>query len=174
MKDDHTAAIRSNPKDKAAWDDWFRAVYPRVYYSLYRRTGGDATLSEEATQGALERFLRYRAHRKVSSDKDAVAYLIRTGLRLLDDEHKQRQRQQDLALTGGGSPTQPGGGSTTDRLDMERLLEGLSTVDQELMGLVLEGRSVAEIAEILEIGFSTAGMRIQRAKARLKKNAREE
>ena len=100
MKDDHTAAIRSNPKDKAAWDDWFRAIYPRVYYSLYRHTRGDATLSEEATQGALERFLRYRAHRKVNSDKDAVAYLIRTGLRLLDDEHKQRQKQQDLVLAG--------------------------------------------------------------------------
>ena len=76
MSADFTAAIHESPDDEVAWDAWFREIYPRVLYSAVRRASGDVELAEEATQGAMECFLRYRAFERVDSDRSAITYLV--------------------------------------------------------------------------------------------------
>lgn len=165
MATNHTAAVRKAPNNDTLWDGWFRAIYPRVYYIVFRKTRGDANLSEELTQGAIERFLRYRAYEKVTTDAESVSYLTRIALRLLVNEYRTTGNLEPLPEETL-APDAPAG-----RLDLEQLAQHLSNEDRRLIGLLIEGRSVSEIADILGIRYSAAGVRIHRAKGNLKKIA---
>ena len=172
MSADLTAAIHRTPDDKAVWDAWFREIYPRVLYLAARRAFGDIELAEEATQGAIERFLRYRAYERVDSDRSAIAYLARTAARLMIDERRRRERESPVPVE---VLVDLGPHATIDEKahDLKSLLRYVSEDERQVLGLVLEGYSVREISEALKIGYSTVGMRIHRAKARLKERVRK-
>lgn len=167
MSADLTAAIHQTPDDKAVWDTWFREIYPQVLYLVARQASGDFELAEEATQGAIERFLRYRAYERVNSDRSAIAYLARTAFRLMIDE---RRRQHREAAAPEGMLVDRGRHTEIDEraYDLRSLLRYVSEDERQVLELVLEGYSVREISDALNIGYSTVGMRIHRAKARLK------
>src|SRR4029079_7796976 len=79
---EHVAAIRENPADQRASPRWLGARHSRLYYVLYWRTGGNVQRAQDAAQEAMLRFVRYRGYERTATDKDALAYLIRTGLNL--------------------------------------------------------------------------------------------
>lgn len=167
MNQELSAAIQADPESESAWEAWFREVYPRVVYITARSSSGNVELAEEMTQAAIERFLRYRAYEKVDSDSAAVAYLARTAQRLMMDAHRRAEREpawapEKLDQQATPMPSTP----TSDEL--ESWLERLPEADKVVLKLVLSGRKIKEIAEQLGLGYSTVGMRIQRAKARLK------
>ena len=167
MTADLTATIRENPEDDVAWDAWFRKIYPRVLYLVATRSSGNVELAEEATQAALERFLRYRAYEKVTSDSSAIAYLVQTAVRLMIDERRRREREPAWApeaLAEHQDRMLP----DWENEDIDALLKRLPEQDQVVLKLVLSGYSVREISGILNLGYSAVGMRIHRAKARLK------
>ena len=165
MGNDLTEAIRRRPDDEAGWDAWFREIYPQVLYITARRSGGDIALAEEATQGAMERFLRYRAYERVDSDRSAVAYLARTAIRLLTDDRRRHERESPLPeeVVAGRE-----GRTREMEDDFRTLLAYVSPEDRRVLEMVLAGHSVREIAEALGVGYSAAGMRIHRAKNRLR------
>lgn len=167
MSADLTAAIHRTPDDKAVWDAWFREIYPRVLYLTARRASGDIELAEEATQGAIERFLRYHAYERVDSDRSAIAYLAQTATRLMIDERRRREREFSVPEE---VLAERGPHATIDEkaYDLKSLLSYVSKDERRVLELVLAGHSVREISELLNIGYSTVGMRIHRAKARLK------
>ena len=162
MSGDLTAAIHENPDDEGAWDAWFKEIYPRVLYLTARHAAGDIEVAEEATQGAVERFLRYRAFERVESDRTAVLYMVRTATRLIIDERRRRELDS-AALTLGAEEDE----------DVRPLLRFLTKGEREVLELVLDGYSVREIAARLGMQYSTVGMRIHRAKERLKDRLRE-
>ena len=169
MSADLTTAIHQDPDDDVAWDAWFREIYPRVLYLSVKRASGDVDLAEEATQGAVERFLRYRAFERVDSDRSAILYLGRIAARLMVDERIRRQRELlvsedtlDRALVGE-EPDE----------DLRSLLTHLSTEERQILEMVIDGYSVREIAATLEMRYSAVGMRIHRAKARLRERLDE-
>ena len=167
MPADLTAEIHQAPDDRAAWDTWFREIYPRVLYLVARRASGDVELAEEATQGAIERYLRYRAYERVDSDPAAIAYLARTAFRLMIDERRRQHRESATSeelLTARG----PHATIDEDAYDLRSLLRHVSENERQVLEMVLEGYSVREISEALGIGYSTVGMRVHRAKAKLK------
>ena len=172
MSDDLTSAIHRTPDDEAAWDAWFREIYPQVLYVAARRAFGDIDLAEEATQGAIERFLRYRAYERVDSDRSAIAYLARTAVRLMIDERRRGMRESPTPVEVLVDRSGPAA-AFEKKDEIESLLRYVSEDEREVLELVLHGYSVREIAEALEIGYSTVGMRIHRAKARLKEMVRE-
>ena len=164
-----TLAVRSAPHDQSAWDRWFKHVYPRVYYVLYRRTHGNKDISEECTQGAIERFLKYQGLQKVTSDKESVAYIARTAFNLWAE-----RRLHDAIFTpiADEPETEPSYQSGIDaRLDLDRLSSQLSKLNQELIRQLYLGQTVSEIAKLLGISYTAAGVRIHRIKDQLKKVA---
>ncbi len=172
MDVDLTIAIRQTPDDRAVWDAWFREIYPQVLYRTARWASGDVALAEEATQGAIERFLRYRAYERVDSDRSAIAYLAQTAVRLMIDEQRRARREAPVpekVLADRGPHV------TTDHKaqDLRSLFRYVSEDERKVLELVLEGYSVREISEALNVGFSAVGMRIHRAKARLRERVRK-
>ena len=154
MSADLTAAIHQTPDDRAVWDTWFREIYPQVLYLAARRASGDMELAEEATQGAIERFLRYRAYERVDSDRSAIAYLVRTAVRLMIDERRRRERESpapEEVLVDRGPHTV----IDEKAYDLKSLLSYVSKDERLVLELVLAGYSVREISEALKIGYST-------------------
>lgn len=166
MASDLTGAIRSDPEDDRAWNAWFRGIYPQVLYILARQTSGNVDVAEEATQGAIERFLRYGAYERVGNDRSAVAYLARSAMRLIiDDQRRQRESplpEEDFVGDGREMDVPVAGD------ELASLLGHLSDQDREVVEMVVLGYSVREISEALQLRYSTVGMRIHRAKARLR------
>ena len=166
---DLTSAIRRRPDDEAAWDAWFREIYPRVVYMAAAWGRAQIDEAEEAAQGAVERFLRYRAYERVDSDRSAVLYLVRTAVRLMTDIRRLREREVPLSREG---PIEERSGP--DYEDLDGLLRFASEEDRQVLQLVVEGHSVGEIASLLEVGYSAAGMRIHRARKRLRERLESE
>lgn len=168
MDNDRTIRLKESSNNQAAWDQWFREVYPRVYYVLFRKSFGDSSRTEDLVCGAIERFIRYEGLKKVKSDKDSVAYLIRTGIRLLTDEIMSGERETKAVEETPGNESAP---QNDERLDMESLLNTLNEEDQALISMVREGHSVSEISNSLSISYSAAGTRISRIREKLRKSA---
>ena len=172
MRVDRTQDVRRRPDSETAWQDWIRFVYPRVYYTIYRITGGNVPQTEDLTQGAIERFLRYRAMERVKTDHDSVAYLVRTAQRLnLEDVRKQRA-QGELQEAIGHIAREGAAGAedeVSSALDFKLLISRLAAPDRQLILWLSEGRSVDEVATFLGISYTAAATRIHRARARLKK-----
>ena len=173
---DQTQRLRRERDSETAWHEWFQTVYRRVYYTIYRTTGGDRQQAEDLTQAAIERFLRYRALDKVASDREAVAYLVRTAQRLHADHRRQLAATHAadelsvklLAEEDVNRPPDP-----FDLLDLDLLASRLSQADRQLIGFLRDGRSIGDIAGKLGIAYTAAAVRIHRAKARLRATARQ-
>ena len=171
MPTDHTQDVRRRPKSETAWRHWFEFVYPRVYYTVYRVTGGDDERTADLTQGAIERFLRYRALDRVKTDTDSVAYLVRTAQRMNLDlmrEWRARRSTHEAIHPMMYEQALAAGDEVSNALDLDRLMNRLVEPDRRLIAWLRAGRSVGQIAEILGISYSAAATRIHRAKVRLR------
>ena len=173
---DHTKVLRQSPRSDAAWRSWFAFVYPSVYYAMYRATSGDTHLSEDLTQGAIERFLRYRALHKVDTDQDSVAYLIRIAHRLHLDFRHDHAATSHVSLDSDPpryEPAEPNRTDDTLPLDLALLMQRLPPPDRELIQWLFAGMSMSEIAESLGVSYTAAATRVHRARARLKRVAHD-
>ena len=176
MAVDHTQEVRRRPDSETAWQDWVRSVYPRVYYTIYRVTGGNVQQTEDLTQAAIERFLRYRAMERVKTDRDSVAYLVRTARRLSLDlvrEQKSRNELHEAIERTTEDEAVQTEDQVSSALDFKRLMKRLATPDRHLIRWLCAGWSVVDIATHLGISYTAAATRIHRAKARLKKIAED-
>ena len=177
MATDHTRDLRLSPRSESAWRDWFLAVYPRVYFTVYRITGGDPERTEDLTQAAIERFLRYRALDKVTTDDDSVAYLIRTAHRLnIGDRIRERTARLATRYAPGYAEAEDYIDEEEERfyaLDIARMIDHLSEGDRQLISWHLAGQSITDIANSLGIAYTAAAVRIHRAKIRLRRIAEE-
>lgn len=168
MSTDFTEAIYDNSKDDAAWEAWFRHTYPKLVYLVARRNRVAAETAEEMAQGAIERFLRYRSYEKIRSDSAALAYLAMIASRLLIAEQRRSARELSTEPeTLGNLPGENRPKPSEDQLS--GFLKQLPQSDQEILGMYVNGYKTREISEKLGLNYSTAGMRILRAKNRLKK-----
>lgn len=163
MSNDTAPNVFDGPVDVAVWNEWFRVMYPRVYYTLYRRTGGNADLSQECTQAAMERFLRYRGYEKVENNQKAVAYLTRIALNHLTNEHRSTARLEPLE--DDVPDPQRSGDERREQLNL--VAKRLGSKERDLLKQVYAGYSTAEIASQLGIGYNAAATRIHRLKKRM-------
>ena len=142
-----------------------------MLYITARRCTGNVELAQEATQGAMERFLRYRAYERVHSDRSAVAYLVQTAVRLVTDHRRRQQRELTFSEEDVVEPEAEGGLEVEH--EIESLLRYVAKEDREVLEMVLAGYSVGEMAERLGVAYSAAAMRVHRAKNRLRARVQE-
>ena len=145
-----------------------------MYYAIYRMVKGDQERTADLTQGAVERFLRYRAVERVTTDAESIAYLVRTAERLNRDaarESRARRTIQDGLRATMGQHVRVDTDEVTNALDLERLTNRLGAPDAQLIRLLREGKSLGDIAEVLGVSYSAAATRVHRAKLRLRKIA---
>ncbi len=159
---DETARLRDGTDDQQRWREWYRAVYPRLFFHLVRKTNGNQALSEELAQGAFERFVRFDGLGKVADNEQAVAYLRRIGLRMLADYLATL-----VEVSTVQADTVAGPGDTPPSETIEHLAAALGDDEKRLLRLLVEGWTVSEIAERLGISYSAASKRLQRLRQAL-------
>lgn len=112
------------------------------------------------------RFVRYRGYEKTPTDRDALAYLIRTGLNVLAGERVPLPTS-DAPVETIEDPGQPI--ETAEKAnDLERVLAEVSPEDAEALRLAIAGNGTAEVARALGITYTAVASRLHRAKTRAK------
>lgn len=170
VEPDLTSSLREAPKDEHRWMRFVRQMYPAVMYTAFRMTNGDKDLSKDIAQEAFARFLKLNALERVSSDREALAYLRQTARHLAVDERRLSARMisfDDENRESVRQMTEPSGADEWLRWDLEKLAAHLNNDDQELLAMSLEGLTMREIAARLGVAYSTAAVRLHRMRQRL-------
>jgi DNA-directed RNA polymerase specialized sigma24 family protein len=158
-------AIRQNAADQRAWQRWFEASHSRLYYVLYWRAGGNVQRAQDAAQEAMLRFVRYRGYERTATDRDALAYLIRTGLNVLAGERPPVATGESLeSIEDSARPIE----TAEQASDLERILAGMSGDDAAVLRMAIAGQTTGEIAHALGVTYTAAASRLHRSKARAK------
>ena len=130
---------------------------------------GDASDADDLLQLTVERVLE----RGMPTDAHVAKWSYRVCRNIWLDELRSREvRQRYVAAASTADSTQPAGtGDGFDRLELERVdaaMDGLPEEQRSALLLVaVEGRSYAEVAEILDIPLGTVMSRVARARRSL-------
>jgi RNA polymerase sigma factor (sigma-70 family) len=164
---DRSQKLREHPTSQRHWREWYRIVYPKLYYAAFRLANGKVAEAQDLTQEAFARFLDYRAIERVTDDRHAISFLIKT-CRNLAIDRSARARNIPLQELGEIEATE-----TPDlepKIDLERMLESLEPRERELMQWALEGVSLAEMARRTGSTYTAVGVRLHRIRQALKKS----
>jgi RNA polymerase sigma factor (sigma-70 family) len=166
---DRTQHLRENTTSQRRWAQWYKIIYPKVYSAAFRLSNGDAEAARDLTQEALVRFLDYRAIERVTDDRHAVSFLIKTCRNLAIDRNA-RAHEIPLSELGAAEGIETSEEPVEPTLDLEKMLGSLPAQDQELMHWVRQGLSVAEIARRTGNSYTAIGVRLHRIRKALRES----
>ena len=161
--------LQESPDDKALWQMFVKALYPKVMYSAYRLTAGDSDVAQDLVQQAFVRFIEYGSIARIVDDEHALAY-IRTAVKNLWWNEQKRQVHEETHQSMDYVPATDDVENEELRDDLRCLIGKLSTDDQRLVELLICGHTLTEAAENLGISYSAAGVRLHRLKKNLRSN----
>ena len=164
------SALRVDPEDPRAWTRFYGLTAPRIRAQLYLLGERKGDRIEDVTQEVLVRFLRYNPWPdwRVPNARVLFAYL-RTIVRstLFDDLAKKRP-ELETESSGQTNPDAIAAPGLKDLRDvLATLSEALTPEEQVLLALMVDGRKLNDIADILGIEYSAAGVRRHRLKRKL-------
>jgi RNA polymerase sigma factor (sigma-70 family) len=170
-------ALAISRADQESWGDLFRLLWPFVLATNVRRLR-DFTLAEEASQEVFIRLARYCPFERFVAASEFRAYVRAVSSNVSTDVVRQTYKESQTVSTLGATVAllaesrlatiyrveMP---STEDTID--DLKEHLGARDRELLSLLLEGRSVAEIAQRHGLSYGAIGVRLHRMRVKLRK-----
>jgi RNA polymerase sigma factor (sigma-70 family) len=172
------ARLAANGRDEDAWEKLYRLVYPYLFGSLFRMLRGNRYLAEEAVQEVMMRLLRNLDF----SSREMTAASLMSYLKLtLRSVAFDLFRSQERPGHEGSQPA-PNEAETADpedsalspedqamiRFAFDRAMENLSDHERTVMTLHLDGRSIGEIAESMQIAEKTGYNLLSLARKKLR------
>jgi RNA polymerase sigma-70 factor (ECF subfamily) len=146
---------------------------PPVYRFALRLTGGDRHAAEDLSQETLLRAWRYRE--KLREDRLARVLLFRITANLWRDQLR-RERVRRTRRPPAPAPALPDRGAQ-EREEADRALRALDALPErqrEVLYLsVCEGLSIAQIAEVLQIGGGAVKSSLSLGRQRLRATLRQ-
>jgi RNA polymerase sigma-70 factor (ECF subfamily) len=118
----------------------------------------------------------WRSYPRFDERKSFSTWMYRVAMNVAISFSRRETRRTRDRLPDGATVLEtiaaPSGEQPDERLEaLRRLIGGLEGLDRALVILYFDGRSHAEIAEILGISESNVGTKISRIKQRLKRDA---
>lgn len=168
--------------DEHAWTILYRTMWPFVLGHTYRALRGQRELAEDASQEVFHRLVRYCNFETMTTvqvfrgyvrsvcwnvSRDYLSQILRRREDLSSDE--QDEMLSELVVTA----TTPEDIVQTLEVLNKGILAKLDNNDQALVKLLLDGYTLREIAQQLEIDYSTAGVRVHRLRERLRNLLKE-
>jgi len=149
----------------------FAVLYDRyvdiIYHYIARRVG-DSLVAEDLTSAVWERALSAIERYEIRGLPFA-AWLYRIAGNLVAN-HYRRQRLLKMVGFEEQVPARDTRGQADDRAVVEQAMAGLSTADQEVLGLCYyAGLAPPEIAEVLGCAPAAVHKRLHRARERLRR-----
>jgi RNA polymerase sigma factor (sigma-70 family) len=163
-------SLRQDPADENLWRDLYGRIRRFVYAVAYRVVNGDQELAKDATQVVFQRLFEYSEFTEFVDPNDFVAYVATIARHAALDLVKKEGRYVtglDLTLCdflpGSITPQQ----HQKAQGQLHDLLEQLNSDDKILVNLLMEGHTLDEISEQLQISYANAAVRIHRLRERL-------
>jgi RNA polymerase sigma factor (sigma-70 family) len=165
-------ALATAPNDQVLWARLYDKLRPGVYYAAYRACRGATELARDLVQGAFERLLRYGDLKSFETDAQLAAYLRAIVWRLALAEMRRAAVTTPLNPGDEEELASPFGATDSDAefaaADLKSLAHDLSEDDRALLGQVVVGRTLTEIADSAGISYSAAAVRVHRLKDKLR------
>jgi RNA polymerase sigma factor (sigma-70 family) len=177
MDPDATRVLKASPKSPALWEAFYRAMYPTVLQAAFRLCGGNADVARDAAQEAFVRFAEHKSIVRVENDAHAAAFLRQIARRSLFDRLRQErgkgqfeQVESSHLHVDAATSAWIAEEARIERLhDLETLAKSLSAEDQHLLGRLLDGDSLEELAKNQGVSYSALAVRVHRMRRRLAK-----
>jgi RNA polymerase sigma factor (sigma-70 family) len=166
MSDDLVAKIRVSPNSGPFWAAWYKKAYPSVYYAAYRFARGNIETARDLAQETFTRFLQYEAIDRVTDEKHALSFLIKTCRRLAIDRDG-RAREISLQDIPEYELAAPLDAPARAALELDELLGVLTPQERQMVQWTRDGFAIADIAIKLGISYTAAGVRLHRIRKRL-------
>jgi RNA polymerase sigma factor (sigma-70 family) len=164
------AWLQEDPKDEDLWKALYHQIRRFVYAVAYRVLNGDEELAKDATQVVFLRLFEYCEFTEFSEPQEFLGYVATVARHAALDLIKREGRYitgLDLTLCDflPGTPTPRQ--HERSRNQLHDLLEQLDSAERSLVDLLMEGRTLDEIAGRLGISYANAAVRIHRLRERL-------
>jgi RNA polymerase sigma factor (sigma-70 family) len=168
--------------DQQAWETLFNTSWSTALATTHRILGGQLELAADAAQEAFTRIVRYCDFQRIADGPAFLAYLQKVC------RHAALDLRRRMMSTSAGQPLDPASGRPRDiprqpfapeqslrRDELRReLVRHLDSDEQQLLGMLLEERSLTEIAARCGISYANAGVRVHRLRAKLRKRLEDE
>jgi RNA polymerase sigma factor (sigma-70 family) len=164
---DRTEKLREKPVSERRWSEWYKIIYPKLYYAAFRLANGNVAEAQDLTQEAFARFLEYRAIERVTDDRHAISFLIKTCRNLAID---RSARARDIPLQELGEIEAIETSDFEPKIELERMLQSLEPQERELMQWALDGVTLAEMARRTGSTYTAVGVRLHRIRQSLKRS----
>lgn len=165
--------LATSPNDEDAWRSLYRQLWPFVIAVIYRRLK-NRSAAEDAAQEVFVRVLNSRPFEKIQVESEFRAYVWRIAVNVANTHLKNARRKEHgehKLIEWGSTFYEPP--ETDDRILMEEALrlarEGLEPQDTKLLHLILQGRSLREVASELGLTYTNVGVRFHRLKKKVHK-----
>lgn len=162
------ASIVSEYSDAVVVDDLetlFRAHYGRLVRALTLVSGSQETAADAVQEAFVKAHLHWRRVRRYD---DPVGWIRRVAINKLRDESR-RQGRKDKAVRRMQGELRDDGVEWSDGADAGALLAELPKQQRLAMALFyVEGLSVAEVADTLEISEGAVRFHLHQGRARLR------
>ena len=170
---DVLARLRNAPDDANLWHEFWKEVHPAVMYTVLRSGAGRA-LAEDIAQETFLRFFQSDLIHKIQNES-AIPYARQIARNLLLDWRRKQARWRPLDQEAENVPAPSVDLEPADEWrhrDLEQLTPGLNARDRALLELRLAGLDIREIAQRLQITYSSAAVRVHRLIKLLKYEAK--
>jgi RNA polymerase sigma factor (sigma-70 family) len=166
------ATLAREPDDQRAWESFYNELRPFVMAIAYRQLKGNTSFAEDATQETFCRVFQYVNIDALRDPEEFLGYLTAMTKNAANDVLKRAAEiavglVPEEALRGrqGLTPNQ----ESRIREQLITVLGGVGEKDSRIVDLLMEGRSITEIARQLDITYSAAAVRIHRLRQELRK-----
>jgi RNA polymerase sigma-70 factor (ECF subfamily) len=173
------ARLASAPADEEGWRALYRQIWPFVFAVTYRRLRGARALAEDASQEVFIRLARTQPFDRLREAEAFRRYVWRVADNVARTYARRQASHQAAEVStadpdasasqGVMHPTDVMGNLEAEAL-LHQLMKHLGEGDRDLLRLVLEGRSLSDIAGTMGLSYGAAAVRLHRLRERVRKS----
>ena len=150
------------PKDRNAFAAWYTEANPILIIKIYRITGGDLPSAEDLLHDVIVQILDTVDVRKMVNESALHGYIVKAAKNRWMTNLSRNNRFSSLEETSFQD-------TTTEDTPINNLINeetanhiktSLSAGEQQILRYMIDGKTLAEIAEAEKISYSNAGVKV--------------
>ncbi len=162
--------LQEDPRNEDLWKALYDKIRRFVYVVAFRVLNGNEELAQDATQVVFLRLFEYCEFTEFSEPQEFLGYVATVARHVALDLIKREGKYVtglDVTLCDflPGTPTPRQHERAKNQL--HDLLEQLDSDDKSLVNMLMEGRTLDEIAERVGVSYANAAVRVHRLREKL-------
>jgi RNA polymerase sigma factor (sigma-70 family) len=156
--------LTEDAKDERAWVELYVCLRPYVFAIAYRHLRGNGGLADDVTQDVFVRLAEAPPFPRLGDPGQLRGYVAAMTRNLAISQVRRLAVDSAREVESLQATEVP---PFEKLLALEEILDELKPEDRRLLELVIEGRRLPEVAELLGLSYSAAGVRLHRLRRRI-------